>query len=589
MRNTLSKTSRPPIPRFRRIQSMAGPVPWDARALRWLACRKRRWKAMGFRAPAKKEDFFDRRESRTPWLHFGDAFLLHGASARQDMLAAVDGLGFSRRDAARAMSLFYALTPQSAGDVGEWLRTSSARLLCPASGLEGCKAEQNGAPEPGSTAAELLEEAGQPEMLPRFLRAFSAQAGKVYGESEGGIAFIDSGAVEPETDLPPVPVFSFFDPLPQSRWLYAVRKGDGLPLGMAELRPSRDCGGLREALAGLAEAGLDASSCLVGMRRLDDPGLDLFYGEDGRLEIPWLCRVDAGDPVLRRALAGMDPDAVKRPENLSFHEGSRVFFATLPVKAGARSRQAWLHAAFICGPVSSQQELQVLRKRTPAEFSTAQECRGWETERIVGMATGRKTTGAEAMNEYYAMQKAAAISARAACTSRIPPSLPEGQRRGHALFSAVGLAYWGLLAHTLRNAGITDIKGAADELKHLRCWLRPRWISIEDYWDSDLLPSALFALGIPFPRTVFLDGRRLRLDPVHGRSYPFGVAKGPGGTGGDVQNFLDSPVPDDWSIQLSLRPRLPRRRRAWRIGRRRRDSPLPARQQAQADRNASAS
>ena len=118
MRNTLSKTSRPPIPRFRRIQSMAGPVPWDARALRWLACRKRRWKAMGFRAPAKKEDFFDRRESRTPWLHFGDAFLLHGASARQDMLAAVDGLGFSRRDAARAMSLFYALTPQSAGDVG---------------------------------------------------------------------------------------------------------------------------------------------------------------------------------------------------------------------------------------------------------------------------------------------------------------------------------------------------------------------------------------------------------------------------------------------------------------------------------------
>ena len=235
---------------------------------------------------------------------------------------------------------------------------------------------------------------------------------------------------------------------------------------------------------------------------IDAPSLDFFYGEDGSLAAPYLTRVLAEDPLFRATLAKMDMDAVKHPKNLSFHQDSRIFFSTLPVKAGTRHGQAWLHIGVICGEPTKAQKRQALRKR-PAEFCTAKECHGWQIERIVGLLSGRQTTGAEALDEYFALQKAASIANGAACTRRVPVGHTAAQRRGHGLFSAAGLALWGLLAHALYNSAESDVETALEELQHMRCWLRPRWISLDPYWDDEVLATAFLAAGIGCPNTSF--------------------------------------------------------------------------------------
>ncbi len=558
---------------YRRVQSMTDPVPWDTRAFGYWEARSRFVKAMATRMPPETGDYEYRRDQSIPSLSFGSAFLAYAVAGRQGLLAILDSLGLAPRDAVRAMSLMYAIGRKDTGRIGKWLKTSVARLLCPASGLAGEEPGRRGAPQPGGAAQRLLEQAGQPGLLARFLKAFSAQAAKIYGEDREGIAFIDSQAIEPEGLENPF--MKMINPDPQSRWLFAVQKRSGYPLGMVELLQDGLDDGLGEALGVLADAGMAAQSCLLDMRMIDDPSLDFFYGEDGSLAAPYLTRVLAEDPLFRATLAKMDMDAVKHPKNLSFHQDSRIFFSTLPVKAGTRHGQAWLHIGVICGEPTKAQKRQALRKR-PAEFCTAKECHGWQIERIVGLLSGRQTTGAEALDEYFALQKAASIANGAACTRRVPVGHTAAQRRGHGLFSAAGLALWGLLAHALYNSAESDVETALEELQHMRCWLRPRWISLDPYWDDEVLATAFLAAGIGCPNTIFLDGRRLRYDPLHDFVYPATVEKDPEESEEDFQAMLDSFVPENWELPLSMRPGWPRSRRPACLGARKRARPLPS-------------
>ena len=126
--------------RFRRIQSMAGPIPRDARASCAAAALARGWKAAAFRAAPDSQDS------------------------------------------------------------GKWLEDSIARFLFPASGLHAEGDDASGNPESKAIAEGLLKAAGQPGMHARFLREFKALADEIYW-SEGEIAFIDSAAVDAESGV----------------------------------------------------------------------------------------------------------------------------------------------------------------------------------------------------------------------------------------------------------------------------------------------------------------------------------------------------------------------------------------------------
>ena len=258
------------------------------------------------------------------------------------------------------MPLMYAIDSRNPEWIGDWLEGSVARFLCPASGL--LEAPREGPGDPGP-AARLLEAAGQPGPLPRFLKAFREQAEEIY-LPEDEIAFIDSKALDVEEMWMPL----FFDaPLP-SRWLFAVQKHTGSPLGLVEIRkresfPEPPDPGEDEASFGdgdidgvdinghedenedeasfggediddIDEAGITPASWLLGLRLVNDPSLDACYGSEGRLTVPYLVQVRKDDPCLQDLLAERGKPAFKRPERLSFIQNMRVFTITRPVKAG---------------------------------------------------------------------------------------------------------------------------------------------------------------------------------------------------------------------------------------------------------------
>ena len=95
--------------RFRRIQSMAGPIPCDARALAPGLVQARGWKARAFRATPTKDEAFQRQMRQTQRLDFGKVFLAFAVAGRQGLLKLVDDLGLEigmgRRDATQPSAI----------------------------------------------------------------------------------------------------------------------------------------------------------------------------------------------------------------------------------------------------------------------------------------------------------------------------------------------------------------------------------------------------------------------------------------------------------------------------------------------------
>ena len=78
----------------------------------------------------------------------------------------------------------------------------------------------------------------------RFLKKFKALADAVY-RSGREIAFIDSEAADAENASPELATLGSGEHEP--RWLYAVRKDTGLPLGLVAIRENGEDGEDREA------------------------------------------------------------------------------------------------------------------------------------------------------------------------------------------------------------------------------------------------------------------------------------------------------------------------------------------------------
>ncbi|MBR5051386.1 MAG: hypothetical protein IKX75_08700, partial [Desulfovibrio sp.] len=110
----------------------------------------------------------------------------------------------------------------------------------------------------------------------------------------------------------------------------------------------------------------------------------------------------------------------------------------------------------------------------------------------------------------------------------------------------------------------------AKRLEHLRaCTLHPRRITIPDITQDESLITAFMAAGIVCPRTIFLEGRRLRYDPL--RDFAVNnVWDDPDDENGDYLDYLKELTPDRLDAQLMDRPFWPRRHRPWRIGKGRR-------------------
>ena len=101
----------------------------------------------------------------------------------------------------------------------------------------------------------------------------------------------------------------------------------------------------------------------------------------------------------------------------------------------------------------------------------------------------------------------------------------------------------------------------------LRCRIRPRWISLAADWEDDDILTAFGSAGLACPRTIFLEGRRLRYDPL--RDF----AESPEGwvdPDPEFAEYLASLTPEDMYADLMDRPFWPRRHRPWRIGKGRR-------------------
>ncbi|MBO4296934.1 MAG: hypothetical protein J5863_09275 [Desulfovibrio sp.] len=636
--------------RFRRIQSMAGPIPCDARAQAPGLVQARGWKARAFRAAPTKDEAFQRQMRQTQWLDFGKVFLAFAVAGRQGLLKLVDDLGLDigmgRRDAVRALVLLYATEryPQ-ARESFEWLARSAARLLCPASGL---------AVEEAGLAEKLLEAAGRPGLLVRFLKKFKALADAVY-RSGREIAFIDSEAADAENASPELAALGSGEH--ENRWLYAVLKDTGLPLGLVAIRengedgedredgeeeeactePStgdwrccadgqedgpaggqEDCQGAAEAPGEaeggvwppsgdggssndddsddeddwyrrgygslfdtgrlkasfdvLAKAGLRAQSCLLSPRRLDDPGISACFDGRGKLAVPFICQVRTDDPVRKRELAARCLADLKRPANLFFFKGTRIFAASWPVKAGALGRPVWMHAGLFCGSPTPEQEAQA-RARRPAEFCTPEDCLAFEEDSFFVLATGKRMTAEAAFKEYLALLDAAETASQAPCRRASPRKASPALRRGHELFCAMGFALWGLLADAMQDIDGVCLPDLMELMEvRLRCRLHARWISLENCRRYPELRLAFETCGLDLPRTLFLDGPRLRYDPL--RDYPLHAEWDEEDE--EFMHYLSGLAPDDLGCQLLLRPFWPRRHRPWRMGARR-TRPLPGR------------
>ncbi len=491
------------------------------------------------------------------------------------------------------MPLMYAIDSRNPEWIGDWLEGSVARFLCPASGL--LEAPREGPGDPGP-AARLLEAAGQPGPLPRFPKAFREQAEEIY-LPEDEIAFIDSKALDVEEMWMPL----FFDEALPSRRLFAVQKHTGSPLGLVEIRKRDsfpepldlgedeasfgdgdididedeaqnsgshdadfDKGRLEQAFGVFAEAGIKPASCLLGLRFENDPSLDACYDGEGRLAVPYLVEVRKDDACLQDLLAERSKPAFKRPERLSFIQNMRVFTITRPVKAGAGGHPAWLHLGLVCGTATREQQAMAL-ERLPAEFCTEAECLSWEEERCFGIATGQEMSGEAAFEEYFALVKAAEVCGQAPCRRRALAGASQAQIRGQELFCAMGLALWGVMKNSMRSSNEPLLPLLMTTLRlGLRCRIRPRWICLAADWEDDDILTAFGSAGLACPRTIFLEGRRLRYDPLR----DFGDSTG-GWVDPDKEfaEYLASLTPEDMHAELMDRPFWPRRRRPAHIGR----------------------
>ncbi len=606
----------------------------------------RAWKAKAFRRTPDAEEAISLGRDGEDLIAFGDAFITYAVGARQGFWPLAAGLGLAApRDAVRAMTLMYAIENGDPEWIGDWLEESVARFLFPASGLLEKPREGSGDPGP---AARLLEAAGQPGLLPRFLKAFREQAEEIY-LPEDEIAFIDSKALDVEEMWMPL----FFDaPLP-SRWLFAVQKHTGSPLELVEIRkresfpeppdlgedeasfggdidgidldedddenetsfgggdidgvdihghedenedeasfgdgdsggididedenenedeawPSRrhgadfDKGCLGQALGVFAEAGIKPASCLLGLRLVNDPSLDACYDSEGRLTVPYLVQVRKDDACLQDLLAERSKPAFKRPERLSFIQNMRVFTITRPVKAGAGGHPAWLHLGLVCGTATREQQAMAL-ERLPSGFCTEAECLAWEEERCFGIATGQEMSGEAAFEEYFALVKAAEVCKQAPCRRRALAGASQAQIRGQELFCAMGLALWGVMENSMRSSNDPHLPSLMTTLRlGLRCRIRPRWISLAADWEDDDILTAFGSAGLACPRTIFLEGRRLRYDPLRdfAESTDGWVDPDP-----EFAEYLASLTPEDMHADLMDRPFWPRRHRPAHIGR----------------------
>ena len=568
--------------RPRRVQSMAGPAPREARASGAGQGRARAWKAMAFRRTPPKEEAERRiREHGRPF-SFGGVFLAYAVAARQGLVKIADGLRFGRRDAARVLLLLYATaSAPGPGKAASWLDRNVARLLFPASGLTEERPGPDGGRLHGGIAEQVLEAAGAPGMHARFLKEFCALAREIFLE-DGQIAFIDSLAMDDEaTQGLPNP---FMPAQPRSRWLFAVQRSTGFPLGLAEIRdpafePDGDGNGslsgglpfqapgtrggdgpaLEEAFGTFAEAGLEAQSCLLAMRRLRDPFLDRFYGAGGALALPYVCAVHAGDPALREALQDLDMEAVQRPENTLELEEGLLFAATSPVRAGRGQHPAWLHVGFFYLPPGTDGEEEDQEQSVASPYPVE----NWKFMWRLAIATGREMTGPEAFKEYYALQKSAGICDTAPCRERAPENASEAVRRGHGLFCAMGLAAWGLLAHCMRLSPGLHLPRLMRTLEaRMTCTLHPGRIRVASPPESQDFALAYDLAGIKCPPDIFLDGRRLRYDPLR----DFRAKQEWIDPSGDLVAYLAELTPDRLDADLMDRPMWPRRHRPWRIG-----------------------
>ena len=121
----------------------------------------------------------------------------------------------------------------------------------------------------------------------------------------------------------------------------------------------------------------------------------------------------------------------------------------------------------------------------------------------------------------------------------------------------------------MENSWESDPEHLAERLEHLRaCTLHPRRITIPDITQDDSLITAFMAAGIACPRTIFLEGRRLRYDPL--RDFADKTMWGDD-EDEDFVAFMKELTPDRLDAMLMDRPFWPRRHRPWRM------RPLPGR------------
>ena len=205
------------------------------------------------------------------------------------------------------------------------------------------------------------------------------------------------------------------------------------------------------------------------------------------------------------------------------------------------------------------------RERLPAEFCTEAECLSWEDERCFGIATGQEMSGEAAFEEYFALVKASEVCGQAPCRRRALAGASQAQIRGQELFCAMGLALWGVMENSMRSSNDPHLPYLMTTLRlGLRCRIRPRWISLAADWEDDDILTAFGSAGLACPRTIFLEGRRLRYDPL--RDF----AESPEGwvdPDPEFAEYLASLTPEDMYADLMDRPFWPRRHRPAHIGR----------------------
>ncbi|MBO4296627.1 MAG: hypothetical protein J5863_07710 [Desulfovibrio sp.] len=565
----------------------------------------RAWKAQrGRRTPSREEARRGRPAQRTE-LDFGVPFLFYAVAARQGLVGLVDGLGLGPRDAVRAMSLFYAQEScPSALECDQWLEKSVAQLLFPASGLLGVRRQSSAGPKLGDVVRRLLENAGAPGMLPRFLKAFKARTDEIY-HLGGEVVFIDSNAMDAEDSggLPPNP----FLPQPvRSRWLFAVRRGGANPVGLAEVRvpgsdqadpaagPEHgwiDQGGLAQAFGVFDEAGIEAASCLLGGCMLHDPLLDRFYDAEGRLAHSYVAIVLAVDPQLMEMAKGVAGEELLAPGRRLSLPDAALFTATRKVRAGKGARPAWLHIGYCFLPPEEDEEDEDMQAQQAGAQQGTQEAAldagllealdevldadrkagggsailrggkaqtsGWHFLWRFAIVTGQEMTGAEAFKEYYSLQKSARVCGQAPCRLREPTGSSPARRRGHELFCAIGLAAWGLMAECMEMCTQDLPSLLAGVSRRMPCRLRPGRVNLGVWWKEEDPSDAFMAAGVFCPRTIFLDGPRLRYDPLRDFVQNAEWIN----ADEELLEYLAQLTPESMEAPLSDRPAWPRLRR----------------------------